>query len=119
MSIAWAVVEYLVKRKNKKALTLFATHYHELTRLGNKYPEIKNYQVAVKREGDEIVFLHKVIEGSSWHSYGIEVAKLAGLPETVVKRSQYILRKTKDTQKGPTTRLSTEENKDQIELFDE
>ncbi len=119
MSIAWAVVEYLVQKKSKKALTLFATHYHELTQLGKKFPEIKNFQVAVKREKDEIVFLHKVIEGSSWHSYGIEVGKLAGLPDSVVKRAQYILRKTKDVQKTPKTRLNTEETKDQIELFDE
>ncbi len=117
MSLAWAVVEYLAENGNKQALTLFATHYHELTNLADKYDQIKNYQVAVKREGDEIVFLHQVVEGGSWHSYGIEVGRLAGLPKSVIRRAKKILQKTKqDQQDLYRTRRKSEEDK-QEELF--
>lgn len=98
MSIAWAVVEYLLGRKNKRPKTLFATHYHELTVLSDKYPEIKNMQMAVAKEKGEIVFLKKVITGAQWESYGIEVAKLAGLPQPVIKRAQEILYRLKANQ---------------------
>lgn len=91
LSIAWAVIEYLTKNINSKCKTLFATHYHELTALEEKLDGFKNYYVGVKKINDELIFMHKILEGKEDQSYGIEVAKLAGLPETVVERSREIL----------------------------
>ena len=92
MSIARAVLEYCADPKKLGAKTLFATHYHELTVLEQTLPGVKNYNVAVKTRGEEIVFLRKILEGGADRSYGIEVAKLAGLPETVLRRARSILR---------------------------
>ena len=89
LSIAWAVVEYLSKHLNAK--TLFATHYHELTSLSDTYPLIKNFSIAVKEKGDDIVFLRKIVKGGADKSYGIQVAKLAGVPESVIKRAKEVL----------------------------
>jgi DNA mismatch repair protein MutS len=91
LSIAWSVIEYLHHRTRAK--TLFATHYHELTELAELLPGVKNYHVAVKESGHDIVFLRKVEQGSADKSYGIEVARLAGLPQEVVDRAREILRK--------------------------
>ncbi len=91
LSIAWAVVEYLHKLKDKKPLTLFATHYHELTELSLTFNRIKNFNVAVKEWNEEVIFLYRVVEGSTDHSYGIHVARLAGLPKLVVERAKEIL----------------------------
>lgn len=88
LSLAWAIVEYLQKEKVR---TLFATHFHELTALAEEYPGVKNYNVAVKEWGETILFLHKIIQGSTDDSYGIYVAKIAGIPQTVIKRAQAIL----------------------------
>ena len=90
LSLAWAVAEHLQKHRVK---TLFATHFHELTALAEEYPGVKNYNVEVKEWGKEIVFLHRIIPGGTDDSYGIYVAKLAGIPKEVIKRSQQILRK--------------------------
>ena len=118
MSIAWAVIEYLLANKNKRPRTLFATHYHELTVLSDKYPEIENMQMAVRREKDEIVFLRRIKKGAEWESYGIEVAKLAGLPSTVVKRAQEILYRLKANQKQMRVNAKkTEEDSGQMELI--
>ncbi len=89
ISIARAVVEYLYRKV--KARTMFATHYHELAGLAREFPGIKNLATAVKERGDEIIFLHKVVEGSVDHSYGLQVARLAGLPQSVLKRAGEIL----------------------------
>lgn len=89
ISIAWAVAEYIAK--NIKARTLFATHYHELTELSITTEGVKNYNIAVKEWGDEIIFLRKIEEGPSDKSYGIQVARLAGLPEKVIERAKEIL----------------------------
>ncbi|WP_456298986.1 DNA mismatch repair protein MutS [Natronincola ferrireducens] len=89
LSIAWAVIEYISKLL--KCKTLFSTHYHELTELEGKINGVKNYCISVKEEGESIVFLRKVIEGSADKSYGIQVAKLAGLPNDVIQRAQLIL----------------------------
>ena len=119
MSLAWAVVEYLLKHKSKAALVLFATHYHELTVLARKYPRIKNLQMAVKREGEEIIFLHKVIEGGAWQSYGIEVAKLAGLPSWVVRRAQEVLHRLKHEEKKLSVRKKNgRKGREQISLLE-
>jgi DNA mismatch repair protein MutS len=91
MSIAWAVVEYIHNHPNLRARTLFATHYHELTDLPHLLPRVRNYNVAVTEEGDEVVFLHRIVPGGADRSYGIHVAQLAGLPRPVVNRAQEIL----------------------------
>jgi DNA mismatch repair protein MutS len=92
MSIARAVVEYVADKKKIGAKTLFATHYHELTELEELLPGIKNYNVAVKKHGDDITFLRRIIPGGADDSYGIEVAKLAGIPSRVVTRAKEILK---------------------------
>ncbi len=89
LSMAWAVSEYLIK--HIAAQTLFATHYHELTRLSELYERVQNLSVSVQEKGDEIVFLHKIIPGAADKSYGIQVARLAGLPLSVIQRAQEIL----------------------------
>ncbi len=91
MSIARAVVEYVADKKRLGARTLFATHYHELTALEQLMDGIKNYNIAVKKRGDDITFLRKIIRGGADDSYGIEVAKLAGVPTPVIKRAKQIL----------------------------
>ncbi len=90
VSIAWAVTEYLARRI--RARTLFATHYHELAELTGLFPNIKNCHVAVKEWGENILFLRKVMDGSSSHSYGIQVARLAGIPSRVIQRAGEILK---------------------------
>ena len=91
LSIAWAVVEHISNSKLLGAKTLFATHYHELTELEGKIDNVNNYCVAVKEKGDEIVFLRKIVQGGADRSYGIQVAKLAGVPDSVINRSKEIL----------------------------
>ena len=91
MSIARAVVEYLVAEKNLGCKTLFATHYHELTEMENQYEGVVNYSIAVRKKGDDIIFLRKIVRGGADDSYGIEVAKLAGLPQKVIRRAHTIL----------------------------
>jgi len=88
LSLAWAISEYLA---GQKVRTLFATHFHELTALAQEFSGVKNYNIAVKEWNDEVVFLHKIVPGGSDDSYGIYVAKLAGIPEEIVKRAEVIL----------------------------
>ena len=89
ISIASAIAEYIAT--NVQAKTLFATHYHELQDLENKYSQIKNYQVAVKHENGEPVFLHKVVPGGASHSFGINVAELAGIPREITEKAKELL----------------------------
>ena len=91
LSLAWAIAEYLHDNARHSAKTLFATHYHEMTELAKMRPGVQNYQVAVSESNGEIVFLRKVVPGSASKSYGIEVARLAGLPRSVVERAREIL----------------------------
>jgi DNA mismatch repair protein MutS len=91
MSIARAVLEYCADPKKLGAKTLFATHYHELTELENTLPGTVNYNIAVKTRGEEIIFLRKIVPGGADRSYGIEVARLAGLPDKVVARARTVL----------------------------
>ena len=91
MSIARAVLEFCADRKRLGAKTLFATHYHELTELEGALAGVKNYNIAIKKRGEDLVFLRKIIPGGADRSYGIEVAKLAGLPKEVVSRAKKIL----------------------------
>ena len=91
ISIAWAIAEYLHENKKAKCKTLFATHYHELNEMTHKFSRIKNFNVSVKEVGKKILFIRKLVEGGSEHSFGIHVAKMAGMPSQVVKRSEQIL----------------------------
>jgi DNA mismatch repair protein MutS len=91
LSIAWAVAEFIHNRPGLGAKTLFATHYHELVDLANTLPRVKNLNVAVAEKGDEVVFLHKIVQGGADRSYGIHVARLAGLPRSVINRAQEVL----------------------------
>ena len=90
LSIAWAVIEHIANKKILGAKTLFATHYHELTELEGKMDNVHNYCIAVKEKGDDIVFLRKIIKGGADRSYGIQVAKLAGVPDMVIDRAKEI-----------------------------
>lgn len=93
LSIAWAVVEYIHNKKKIGAKTLFATHYHELTELEGELEGVKNYRIAVKKRGDDITFLRKIVRGGADDSYGIEVAALAGVPKEVINGAKQILKK--------------------------
>ena len=97
LSIAWSVIEHISNRKFLGAKTLFATHYHELTELEGKIDNVSNYCVAVKEKGDDIVFLRKIIKGGADKSYGIQVAKLAGLPDIVIDRAKELLDQLTDS----------------------
>lgn len=96
LSIAWAVIEHISNRKLLGAKTLFATHYHELTELEGKMNNVNNYCIAVKEKGDDIVFLRKIIKGGADKSYGIQVAKLAGVPDMVIGRAKEIVEQLSD-----------------------
>ena len=91
LSLAWAVAEYIANKEKCGAKTLFATHYHELIELADKQEGIKNYSIAVKEKGEDIIFLRKIVEGGTDESYGIHVARLAGVPKVVTKRADEIL----------------------------
>jgi len=108
LSIAWAVCEYITEKI--KAKTLFATHYHELTKLEGKLKGVKNYSVAVKKRGDDITFLRRIVEGGTDDSYGVEVAKLAGVPQAVIKKAHSILEELEaGTQVAPAPKARQEE----------
>ena len=98
MAIARAVLEYVADRKKLGARTLFATHYHELCELEGQLEGIKNYNIVVKKRGDDIIFIKKIVRGGANDSYGIEVAKLAGLPEEVIRRAKAVLREIESRQ---------------------
>jgi DNA mismatch repair protein MutS len=124
ISIAWAVAEYLHNNRNVKAKTLFATHYHELTDLALTMQGVKNYNVLVREQGDRIVFLRKIVQGGSDKSYGIQVARLAGMPQEVIDRAREILENLEEGEFGETgqPKLATHGKKDkdnpsQMSLF--
>ena len=123
LSIAWAVVEYIAGSSLAGAKTLFATHYHELTELEGKLPGVNNYCIAVQEKGDSIIFLRKIIKGSADRSYGIQVAKLAGVPEVVIERAKEIAAELEESDITANTKnigkKRTEEAEPvQISLFD-
>lgn len=91
ISIAWAIAEYLHTNSKGKPKTLFATHYHELNELEEKFPRIRSFNVSIRESGNKIIFLRKLVEGGSQHSFGIHVAKIAGIPTSVVERANDIL----------------------------
>ncbi len=98
ISIAWAIVEYIHEHPTAKAKTLFATHYHELNEMERSFSRIKNYNVSVKEIDKRVIFLRKLVRGGSEHSFGIHVAKMAGMPPSVVKRSEEILKQLESAQ---------------------
>ena len=115
MSIAQAVLEHCADSRKLGAKTLFATHYHELTELEDRLPGVRNYNIAIKSRGEDIVFLRKIVPGGADRSYGIEVAKLAGLPEAVVKKARIILRQLED-QSGRTPPLLAAPKEEQVSM---
>ena len=120
LSIAWSVAEYIRNKRKIGAKTLFATHYHELTELEEKLDGVKNYRVAVKKHGDEITFLRKIVRGGTDDSYGIEVAALAGLPSEVISRAKEILKKIENDEIDTAykTDKKADEQTDQIGFTD-
>ena len=92
ISIAWAIVEFLHENPKYRAKTLFATHYHELNEMERTFKKIKNYNVSVKEIDNKVVFLRKLVKGGSNHSFGIQVGRMAGLPQSVIKRASEILK---------------------------
>ena len=116
LAIAWAVAEYLHDRPGHRPLTLFATHYHELTELQVTKPRVKNYNIAVREHNDDIVFLRKIVPGGTSHSYGIAVAKLAGLPEKVIKRARHVLANLESKELDEVGRPTVAKDPDQTEL---
>ena len=126
LSIAWAVVEYISNSKLLGAKTLFATHYHELTELEGKISNVNNYCIAVKEKGDDIVFLRKIVKGGADKSYGIQVAKVAGVPDPVINRAKEIVEelvtaditgKVKDIAvQGSETKKKTQKKLDEVDL---
>ena len=112
ISIAWAIVEYIHEHPNARAKTLFATHYHELNEMEASFKRIKNYNVSVKEVNNKVIFLRKLVPGGSEHSFGIHVAKMAGMPKSIVRRSNEILKQleTENRQEG----IATEKRKGSI-----
>ncbi len=122
LSIAWAVIEHISNKKLLGARTLFATHYHELTELEGKIGNVQNYCIAVKEKGDDIVFLRKIIKGGADKSYGIQVAKLAGVPDIVIDRAREIVEQLSDndiTEKVQSIAVNTEEKAKRLPHYDE
>ena len=117
MSIARAVLEYAANPKKLGAKTLFATHYHELSTMEDKLPNVKNYNIAVKKRGDQMIFLRKIVPGATDDSFGIEVAKLAGIPNAVISRAREILAEL-ESGKGETVIVKAAEPEDQMSMLD-
>lgn len=122
LSIAWAVIEHISNTKLLGAKTLFATHYHELTELEGKINNVNNYCIAVKEKGDDIVFLRKIIKGGADKSYGIQVAKLAGVPDMVIDRAKEIVEQLSDndiTEKIQEIRVDIKNDKKKAPVYDQ
>ena len=120
LSIAWATVEYIWDKEKVGAKTLFATHYHELTELGDTKEGINNFSVAVKEKGDDVIFLRKIVEGGADESYGIYVAKLAGVPKPVLHRAKELLKKLEETninKKAKKNETKVINNDMQVDMF--
>ena len=122
ISIAWAIVEYIHEHPTLKAKTLFATHYHELNEMERTFSRIKNYNVSVKEIDKKVIFLRKLLKGGSEHSFGIHVAKMAGMPPSIVKRSEEILvqlekSQNKDNISKPINEIINEKSGIQLSFF--
>ena len=117
MAIARSVLEYVASPKRLGAKTLFATHYHELSTMEEKLPNVKNYNIAVKKRGEQMIFLRKIVPGATDDSYGIEVAKLAGLPAPVIARAREILQELEESGSAPAP-VTRKEPEDQVSMLD-
>jgi DNA mismatch repair protein MutS len=117
MAIARAVLEYAASSRHLGAKTLFATHYHELSAIEQELPNVKNYNIAVKKRGDKMIFLRKIVPGATDDSFGVEVAKLAGLPNTVVTRARQILAEL-ESKEPKAAMIAKAEPEDQISMLD-
>ena len=118
MSIARAVLEYAASPRHLGAKTLFATHYHELSTIEDELPNVKNYNIAVKKRGDQMTFLRKIVPGAADDSYGIEVAKLAGIPNAVIRRAREILAQLEAEGNPVPTHITIEPPQDQMSMLD-
>ena len=116
MAIARAVLEYCADPKRLGAKVLFATHYHELTAMAEELPGIQNYNISVKKRGDDVIFLRKIVPGAADDSFGIEVAKLAGVPDRVVSRARKFLKELESGDPPPV--LKSQEPEEQVSLLD-
>jgi len=117
MAIARAVLEYAANPKRLGAKTLFATHYHELSTMEDRLPNVKNYNIAVKKRGEQMIFLRKIVPGATDDSYGIEVAKLAGIPNVVISRAREILKEL-ETEGHVRESAAREAPEDQVSMLD-
>ncbi len=122
ISIAWAIAEFIHSHPNCKAKTLFATHYHELNEMTKTHNRIKNYNVSVKELNDKVIFMRKLVQGGSEHSFGIHVAQMAGMPKSIIKRSKEILKQlesssSKNNLSKPVDKLSKEKEGYQLSFF--
>jgi DNA mismatch repair protein MutS len=118
ISIAWAIAEYLHEHPKNKAKTLFATHYHELNDMTDRFSRVKNFNVSVREVGGKIIFLRKLAPGGSNHSFGIHVAKLAGMPKEVVRRAEEVLIGLERSHSGSEINKKPKEDKDfQLSFF--
>ncbi len=122
ISIAWAIVEYIHEHPRARAKTLFATHYHELNEMERSFKRIANYNVSVKEVSNKVIFLRKLVRGGSEHSFGIHVAKMAGMPQSIVKRANNILKQLEsDNRKSgiakPTQQIATQREGMQLSFF--
>ena len=118
MAIARAVLEYAANPRKLGAKTLFATHYHELSTLESKLPNVKNYNIAVKKRGEQMIFLRKIVPGATDDSYGVEVAKLAGLPQAVITRARQLLQELEEEKGVVHTAPAMQEADDQLSMLD-
>ena len=118
MAIARAVLEYAASPKRLGAKTLFATHYHELSTMEDKLPNVKNYNIAVKKRGDQMIFLRKIVPGATDDSFGIEVAKLAGIPNVVISRAREILAELEKEGGAVKQAAAPKEPEDQVSMLD-
>jgi len=113
LSLAWSIVEHLHNAVGAKAL--FATHYHELTELAGRLPRVKNFNVAVREWNEQIIFLRKIVEGAADKSYGIQVARLAGVPREVVSRAKEILSNLEQSELTPEGKVRRQSNRPELE----
>lgn len=113
ISIAWAIAEFIHEQQQHKAKTLFATHYHELNEMTSSFPRIRNFNVSVKESGGKIIFLRKLEQGGSEHSFGIHVAKLAGMPRVVVERAKAVMQQLEQSHSGDQLMHQTGVGKDE------
>ena len=118
ISIAWAIAEYLHQHPSK-AKTLFATHYHELNEMSEQFERIKNFNVSVKETKDSVLFLRKLVEGGSAHSFGIHVAKMAGMPQFVIQKANKMLKKLEESHNvAPAEVVKNAQKEMQLSFFD-